>query len=64
MKRGDLIRHLAKEGCEEIREGGRHTVYRNKSNGESTGVPRHNEIDNGLVRRICKQLGIKSPPGI
>jgi mRNA interferase HicA len=63
MKRGDLIRHVLKEGCVFGREGGNHAIYKNPSNGLSTGIPRHNEIDNDLARRICKELGIKKPKG-
>lgn len=58
MKRNDLIRHLLKEGCVEVREGARHTVFLNpKTRGVST-VPRHNEIHNYLARKICRDLGI------
>lgn len=60
MKRGALLRHLQDHGCHLDYEGSRHSIYRNPSNGKTTSVPRHMEIDNRLARKICKQLGI--PP--
>jgi predicted RNA binding protein YcfA (HicA-like mRNA interferase family) len=60
MKRRDLIAHLERHGCQLLREGGNHTVYWNPSNRRVAPVPRHNEIDNHLARRICKQLEV--PP--
>jgi mRNA interferase HicA len=40
------------------REGARHTIYTNPTNGAKAPVPRHAEIDNRLARKICQQLGI------
>jgi mRNA interferase HicA len=56
MKRGDLLRYLEGCGCKLQREGSRHSIYLNPANGKKTSVPRHMEIDNRLVRKICKQL--------
>ena len=61
MKRGEVIRHLEAHGCHWSREGGNHTVYRNQANGRQSTVPRHTEIKNGLVRKICKDLEIPPP---
>jgi predicted RNA binding protein YcfA (HicA-like mRNA interferase family) len=61
MKRRDLIRHLESHGCRLLREGGRHSVYVNPANGQVSAVPRHNEIGEGLVRKICRDLGIPTP---
>lgn len=58
MKRRDLIRHLEKSGCFLLREGGKHSVYVNQSARKVTTVPRHNEIDDNLARKICKDLGV------
>ncbi|MGB4780457.1 type II toxin-antitoxin system HicA family toxin [Candidatus Methylomirabilis sp.] len=58
MKRLDLIRYLEDHGCEFFREGGRHTVYVNRTVGKSTTIPRHREINEQLARRICKDLDI------
>lgn len=61
MKRANLIRHLEKNGCEFLREGGNHTVYVNRKTQKSTSVPRHREIDEFLSRKICKDLQIVAP---
>lgn len=61
MKRRKLIDHLARHGCILEREGARHSIFRNKISGKRSSVPRHNEIKNALVRKICKDLGIPSP---
>ncbi|GJQ59310.1 MAG: type II toxin-antitoxin system HicA family toxin [Candidatus Scalindua sp. AMX11] len=61
MKRKDLIRHLEKNGCEFLREGGNHTVYVNRVEKKVSTVPRHREIDENLAKRICKDLGISRP---
>ena len=44
MKRIELIRHLSKQGCELLREGGRHSIWKNIQTGDMSAVPRHNEI--------------------
>lgn len=61
MKRVDLIRHLEAQRCVFIREGGVHTVYRNLVTGKQSTVPRHREIKEGLVRKICRDLGVQLP---
>ena len=61
MKRADLIRHLEKRGCIFIREGGSHTIYKNLLNGKMTSVPRHREVKEFLVKKICDDLGIQRP---
>ena len=59
MKRHELVRHLERHGCVLEREGSRHTIYKNPTNGAKAPVPRHAEIDNRLARKICRQLGIE-----
>ena len=61
MKRKDLIKHLLSNGCILEREGARHSVFLNTLIGKSSTVPRLNEIDNWLSKKICKDLGIKLP---
>ncbi len=61
MKLRDLIIHLESNGCRFVREGGSHTVYENPESGMWSTVPRHREIKEHLVRRICKDLGIPAP---
>ena len=58
MKRADLIKHLKANGCELLREGNNHAIYRNKSNGKQSSVGRHQELANILCKKICKQLEI------
>lgn len=61
MKRLDLIRHLQQYGCVLLREGGRHSVYVNRTAGKSSTVPRHREINEILAQKICKALEVPLP---
>ncbi|MFM9963291.1 MAG: type II toxin-antitoxin system HicA family toxin [Planctomycetaceae bacterium] len=61
MKRRDLIAHLQRNRCELLREGAKHSWWWNPANGRRASVPRHREIGDGLVREICRQLGISEP---
>jgi len=61
MKLRDLIRHLEKNGCELLREGGNHSVYVNRKTRKATAVPRHREINDFLAAKICKDLEIPKP---
>lgn len=58
MKRADLVRHLERHGCTLLREGGRHSVYVNRTARKASTVPRHREINEYLARKICKDLEI------
>jgi mRNA interferase HicA len=58
MKRNALLKHLRRNGCELIREGGRHSWWGNPSRNLRSSVPRHSEIKDLLARKICKDLGI------
>ena len=58
MKRADLIRHIESHGCLFVREGGKHTVYRNPATGISATVPRHREIKKEIARKISDDLSI------
>ena len=61
MKRIDLIRHLTKNGCGLLREGSRHTIWKNLKAGNMTAIPRHKEIKEIMARKICKDLDIEKP---
>ncbi|MYH60231.1 MAG: type II toxin-antitoxin system HicA family toxin [Caldilineaceae bacterium SB0675_bin_29] len=61
MKRIDLLKHLRQSGCEQIREGGKHSWWRNISDGRRSSIPRHREIKDTLVRKICRDLGVDPP---
>jgi len=61
VKRRDLIRHLRSHGCELLREGGKHSVFVNRTKRKSTTVPRHRELNDYLAEKICKDLGVPKP---
>jgi mRNA interferase HicA len=56
MKRRELLRHLNNHGCELIREGGNHSWWLNPLKNKRSAIPRHSEIQDLLVRKICKDL--------
>ncbi len=58
MKRSEFIRWLQQHHCVLHRNGGRHDIFMNQKNGKKQPVPRHNEIDDMLVKHIKKQLGL------
>lgn len=68
MKRRDLIRELERAGCEFVRAGGRHDVYRNPAARRQAPIPRHRDIPDTLCEVIRKQLGLSgagaSPPPV
>jgi mRNA interferase HicA len=61
MKLRDLLKHLHDHSCEFLREGGNHSVYVNRRARKSSAVPRHREINDFLVNKICKDLEIPRP---
>jgi mRNA interferase HicA len=61
MKRAELVRHLEAHGCYLLREGGKHSLYLNPANNQSSAVPRHREINEFIARKICRDLGIVEP---
>lgn len=61
MKRQEVIRHLEAQGCYLLREGGKHSLYVNPANNQTSAVPRHRELNDFLVRKICRDLGIAEP---
>jgi len=60
MKRLDFLRYLREHGCVFIREGGSHSWWGNPVLNKRSSVPRHTEISDFLLKKICKDLGI--PP--
>ena len=38
-----------------------HTVYVNRAAKKTSSVPRHNEINNELAKKICKDLQVPQP---
>jgi predicted RNA binding protein YcfA (HicA-like mRNA interferase family) len=63
MKRLDLVHHLEAHGCRFLREGANHTVYVNRTGHKLSTVPRHREINEYLVLKICKDLDVPMPGG-
>lgn len=61
MKRRDLLHHLRQHGYQFVREGGEHSIWENPTTHRRTSVPRHREIPEFTVARICKQLGVPAP---
>jgi len=58
MKRTTLIKHLRRNGCILIREGGNHYWWLNPQKNLRSAIPRHSEIKELLVKKICIDLGI------
>lgn len=61
MKRQALTRHVESHGCRLLREGGKHSVYYNPENNQTSAVPRHREINEFLARTICRDSGVPEP---
>lgn len=61
MKTNNLIKYLNQQNCLLIREGGNHSIYQNQLNKKITSIPRHKEVKNNLVKKICKDLDIPAP---
>lgn len=58
MKRKDLIKHLLMNGCIFVREGANHSVFFNPLLRKTSTVPRHNELNDFLAKKIYKDLGV------
>lgn len=61
MKRSALLQHLRRNGCVLKREGAAHSLWMNPATGAVEAIPRHIEIPNGLVRKICRGLAVPEP---
>ena len=61
MKRRDLIKRIEMHGCQLLRDKGKHSIYFNPTNNQTSAVPRHREINDFLARKICRDLGIAEP---
>ena len=61
MNRNALLRHLRRHGCWLKREGRAHSLWCNPRTGAVEAVPRHTEVVDVLVRKICRNLGIPEP---
>lgn len=63
MKREALLAHLRSRGCELVREGGSHSIWRNPATGEIQAIPRHKEVKRFTTKSICRRLGVEVPKG-
>ena len=61
MKTINFHKYLQKQNCLLIREGGNHSIWQNHISKKISSVPRHKEIKNNLIRKICKDLEIPAP---
>ena len=61
MKRRDLLHHMTMHGCILLREGSAHSWWNNPTANRRSAVPRHTEINEILVRKICHDLAIDPP---
>ena len=62
MRRQQLERHLVEHRCAVLREGTRHTVWRNVEVDVRATFPWHSEIPIGAARAICRLLAVPPPP--
>jgi len=58
MKRNIVLRHLKENECLLDREGSKHSIFINTKTGDWTAVPRHTDIKEKTVMKICKELSI------
>jgi len=58
MKRQAVIKHLKENGCLLDREGSKHSIFVNTITGDWAAVPRHTDIREKTVLKICKELSI------
>ena len=61
MRRIKLVAHLLHNDCILLREGAKHSIYRNLLTGVQTSVPRHASLLESTARAICRQLGVSWP---
>lgn len=59
MKRSELLRYLRAQGCDLLREGGKHLWRHNPVLSKRSAIPRHTGVEDILVKKICKDLGVK-----
>jgi mRNA interferase HicA len=59
MKRNEFLKYLRSQGCDLLREGGRHSWWHNPALNKRSAIPRHSEIKDILVKKICRDLGVE-----
>ena len=61
MKRQELVRHLESHRCYLLRDRGKHSIYVNSANNQTSTVSRRVEINKFIAQKICRDLGIPEP---
>ena len=56
MKRKELLKILNNNGCILLRNGSKYDIYHNPKKGTTQPVPRHNEINEILAKKIIKDF--------
>jgi hypothetical protein len=56
VKRQKLIGAIGEAGCILLRHGRKHDIYHNPATGASEPVPRHNDVNERLAKRIIRSL--------
>jgi len=56
MKRKELIKIIEGVGCVLLRRGAKHDIYHNPVTGATQPVPRHQEINDYLARKVIRDL--------
>lgn len=57
--RDKIIRALTRAyGWRHLREGGNHTIFAKPGVPEVIVLPRHREISQGVIRNLCRILGV------
>ena len=60
MKTSELVKKLKAAGCEIVRNGGSHDIWRSPITGKEFTLWRHKkEMPTGTVDRILKDTGLK-----
>ncbi|MGC9354848.1 MAG: type II toxin-antitoxin system HicA family toxin [Mariniphaga sp.] len=57
------MKHFSKNGCVLYREGKKHSIFYNPLTGKISAVPRHSDIKQFTVEKICKDLEVILPAG-
>jgi len=59
QRREKVVRALTRAyECTLAREGSRHTIFVRRGTPEPIVLPRHREISPGVIRSICRSLGV------
>ena len=59
VKRQDLVKYLEVNGFYLLREGSKHSIYTNYTNGIKTvPIKEHRTLDRITANELCKQAGL------